>query len=601
MKKLLLLFLFLIPSFLFAQVSADPSDNFYKQVERWETLGLIENQPSLRPYSLFLVEEILNTVIASDSKTEAEVAKTIYEETFGKKWGLLLDAKGSGLISSSGFEKKLLAKYGVEGDTYFLNNFALGYQLDFVSETNPSSSLLPHYRYLPYYLKDGQKGTIRNTMDVDAYASARFNDWYFQTGIGHNSFGNSYEDSIVFSPNAKHTANFSFGYNNGKINYTEAMFALSATSTSDLSGLYENKLLMMHNLDWNINKKLSLTFYETAIYGQRFDFSYMIPMLYIVTEGITGYENDNVMMGGAFTYKPVQGLSLNGDFYLDDVGFTSLKTYHDIKLRFAAIAGLKYVPQNYSPLQMVKLNYTMVSPYMYAHWQTNESGLNVVDTQTNTVNTYGANYQIYATAGQPLGSSLEPNSDRIALSLQYKPVKGLTFDFYGAFIRHANVTEGFTRDEKIGCLCAQPGDFITDGSINQTQKLWSYSLNRAVYGTSAWNKLMFLTQDTKEYTVQADLDMTYEFPKTKAGTFSLGIGYTFEYIHNYGVGNSLYTGQGWYYNSDDGNFYTNKDSEGNYSGLLDIDAELDKAYSSWKAALRDIINNYLRINFKYSF
>lgn len=239
MKKLFLVTLMLIASVgLFAQVSTDPSDNFYTQVERWETLGLIERQPALRPYALPVIEKILNTVIESDSDSEAEVAKQIYEDTFGKPWGLMLDATGYAKKKPDGLNKRILAKYGVEGDASFFNFMSAGYQLDFltdvfsVNKLTPEYAVLPAYRYFSYFMADGKGDTLQNTMEVDGNLAFHFNDFYFQTGINHNSFGPFYDKSIVFSSNSKHTANFVLTYMGKNWNFSEAMFMLSATNSN---------------------------------------------------------------------------------------------------------------------------------------------------------------------------------------------------------------------------------------------------------------------------------------------------------------------------------------------------------------------------------
>lgn len=604
-KHFLFTMLLVLCTALFAQVSVNPADNFYTQVERWETLGLIERQPALRPYALPVVEKILNTVIESDSESEAAVAKEIYEKTFNRPWGLMLDATGYAKKGAEGLNKRIMAKYGVEGDIGLMDFLSAGYQLDFLTDVftenslKPEYSVLPSYRYFSYFMADGRGSKMRNTMEVDGNIALNFNNFYFQAGINHSSFGPFYDDSIVFSSNTKHAANFAFSYLGNHWSFTQAMFMLSATNSDDVwynnPSKYPNKWLLMHDIDWSINPKLSLSFYETVIYGNRFDPSYLIPMLYMVTQGVTGYGDDNLLMGGSFVYNPIPGLSVVGDFYLDDVGFTGIKKYHDIKLHCAGSIGTKYVPQNSNVIQMIKADYTLVTPFMYSHWQDDANG--------NAVNLNTVNYQMYTTAGRPIGTSLAPNSDRIALATTFKPAAGLTIDVGGTFIRHGNVTETFTKEEKIALLASPENHFSTDGSITQHPAFGhNGDPEQKGYLPSANNRTMILTQPTKEYTLQADFKLGYEFPETKAGKFALSIGYTLEYIHNYGVGNDMFPGKGWYYNEADGNYYEKFDAETSaYDKLVDVDAKLNAAYTSWKSALKNVMNHYLTINFKYTF
>ena len=108
---------------------------------------------------------------------------------------------------------------------------------------------------------------------------------------------------------------------------------------------------------------------------------------------------------------------------------------------------------------------------------------------------------------------------------------------------------------------------------------------------------MILTQPTKEYTFQADVNLGYEFPKTKIGKFAVNLGYTFEYVHNYGVGKDMFPGQEWFYEKATGKYLTQEKN----GTEVDVDAELNAAYASWKAALKNVMNHYFSINFKYTF
>ena len=58
----------------------------------------------------------------------------------------------------------------------------------------------------------------------------------------------------------------------------------------------------------------------------------------------------------------------------------------------------------------------------------------------------------------------------------------------------------------------------------------------------------------------------------------------------------MFPGQGWYYDEASEKYLT---KEGGTE--VDVDAELNAAYASWKAALKNVMNHYLTINFKYTF
>ena len=84
-KKLFLIFLVIFSTTsVFAQVAADPNDSFYEDALRWELQGLVPTLPKMRPYSLQLVKNILETVMQSEDALAAEEATEYYEEYFGK-------------------------------------------------------------------------------------------------------------------------------------------------------------------------------------------------------------------------------------------------------------------------------------------------------------------------------------------------------------------------------------------------------------------------------------------------------------------------------------------------------------------------------------
>ena len=119
---------------------------------------------------------------------------------------------------------------------------------------------------------------------------------------------------------------------------------------------------------------------------------------------------------------------------------------------------------------------------------------------------------------------------------------------------------------------------------------------------SADNRTMILTQPTKEYTFQTDIEIGWKLPPSKAGKFEITAGYTFEYIKNYGVGNEMLAGKGWKYNSQDQKYYESYDSSTEtYTNEVDVESELAKALADWKSQLKNVMNHYLTVKFKYRY
>lgn len=530
-KILLVLLVGLFSGFAFGQVSVDPDHKFYENVQRWENLGIIPQQSVLRPYSLLKVQNILDEVASCDNEKEAETAQSLYEEIFDKKWHAVVKAYANYKMQPGSDDKQAFARFGIDGDAFIFDGFSTGYQLNVIGGRGYSPMMTPHYVQSPYTLSDTSfLGPILGCLETDASLAYQKGNFSLQAGINRVSLGLFLDDGLAISNNARHTANFSLTYDNGFLNFTEGMLSLTATTIEGESGVfYPNKYLMFHNVGLNFNKKFSLGFYEVSIFGNRFDPAYFIPVPYLVTEGVTGFSEDNVLMGGTMALRPVEGLTWKIDGFLDDFGISKWSVYHDIKLRCSGRTSLEYIPANLDWFNKVSVDYTAVTPYMYTH-----------------VIKYGAaypatdvNYQVYNNAGRHLGTALEPNSDRINLNADFTPVKGLKIGIGGTFIRHGNVNENLSLEDQLDYIRAPYGFTPSDGSIQNHSFVPSFYPYRGI-GTDAWNQLNFLVQDTKEYTIQANLNAEYDVPGIKLGKLTIGFDYTFEFIKNYGVSTDMF-------------------------------------------------------------
>lgn len=578
-KLYLLIVSFVLSASLFAQVSVDPQNEFYTQLQRWENLGLVEKQPPLRPYPVQKIQEILNTVSEGPNAVEAEKAVELYEEYFSRKIPVkpTLELKQNLVVQGAPLYQ-MLAVPSLQGDFALVDKLSVSYNFGGVSGNHTDQWMEPYLTDTPYSFQDQSDfvAGFKNSVEADISLAFSFKNFYVQAGINHSDFGSFYEDSIVLNPNANHTANFSLVYSGDRICFTESLFVLTATNGIDRNKILPNKFLMLQSLNVKVTDWLSAGYYQSAIYGKRFEPAYFVPMFYIVTEGVTGYDGDNILMGVNFEVKPLEGLVWKTDFYMDDIGFTGLKKYHTIRLHNAFQTGVEYVPASLDWFKIAQFNYTMVSPYMYTHAQleTNASSGGKVDPLSATL------YQTYTTGGQNLGSNLLPNSDRFALTMTFEPVENLQLDFGVNLIRHANVVEGLSLEEQLKYMNSTEGYYSTDGGIYTHFSHDGYS---STYLPSAWNKTMFLTQQTKEITFQTSANALYTFPKTSAGTFSLGLGYTFEHIKNYGVASDIFPGK----------------PEG--SSVTYTEADVLEALEDWRNSLKDVTRNYLSVYFKYQF
>ena len=572
-------------SMIYAQASSDPTDSFYSLVERWESMRIISEQPPLRPYPLKLIDEILTEVAQGDFGAESEAAAECFERIHRRP--IKVSAFGDGTVRFAQDD----IKYQIVGGGHLNGDFALpkwismGYSLGAIVTNDNTYKSLPLYTVQPYFYRDEiNLKSLMAYLDADTNAAFNYEFLYLQAGINHSSFGPFYNNSAIINPNAKHTANFSMLLKGKRISYTEGFFGLSATSPDPIPSLayatpiFSKKFLGMHSLNGQIFEWLSASFYEVVIYGERFEPAYLAPAPYIITQGLLGLD-DNIFMGINFTLRPIKNLSWKNDFFIDDMELSQLlKLNFDTKIRGTFQSEIKYVFAELPVLDTLKVNYTMVTPYMYAHWQ------NLSDPVDGTIKLGGIhaiNYQEYTTAGEPLGLSLPPNTEKIDLTLSVSPLKRLKITGRGSYSRHANVCEGLTEEEMLAYLNTEDGFYSTDGGIHTHQQIVTdfYGIKDFQrYIPSAWNSFLFLTQPTKMHTFQAGLDIDYETPYTKYGRLIVSVGYTFEHIINYGVDNNIFIGKG----------KGNATVEDVYSSLL-----------TWRSKLCDRTNHFVRAAIKY--
>ena len=583
---------------IFAQVSTDPSDSFYDMVERWEIQKIISEQPPLRPYPLNVIQSILEEVIESDNEAAAEEAQNYYDQHFKRAFKLKGGADSSFKFNNDDNEKQIVAFGGVDGDFAFPKYLTAGYKINVVATNDVSLDALPMYSAQRYYFIDAvDLKKLKSFLDMDTSIALGNEKLFGQMGVSNSTFGPFYKESAVISPNAKHTANFSLVYNGGRVSYTQALFGLSAANAledEDNQDLFSKKFLSMHSINGKIFDWLTASFYEVSIYGDRLEPAYLIPIPYIITQGLSGFD-DNIFMGLSFTLRPVPDFVWVNDFFVDDLGLEDvIRLNFDTKIRGTFQSAFKYAPSSVSWLDMIKLDYTLVSPYMYAHKQ------NLIDPATGKFTTgplSTINYQEYTTAGSPLGLSLPPNTERVGLSAVFAPMKKLKISVSGSYTRHANVNESLPVEEALSYLNSPKGYFSTDGGIHNHQHyLEGGDPEKQKYLPSAWEHFLFMAQETKMQTFHAGLGAEYTLDTARFGSLSLGLDYTFEFIKNYGVDTEIFKARG-------GHYVTEEDSAGNlvkkWQGNA-TEADVAASLAAWKAGLRDITNHYVRVFVKYT-
>ncbi|MBP5283356.1 MAG: hypothetical protein J6Y93_01650 [Treponema sp.] len=587
-----------------AQVSVSPDDDFYKACQAWELKGLVKNLPPLRPYPLSVLNDILEDVINSSSHPDAELALEYWEKIFKKSYSVYLKTGGNLKVTQNtenndtSTVKNVTVNAGIGGEHSFSELVSVGYDLGFYGETKPFSEYCSYAENKMYdSLWDASTiGPVELYLDWNMLAAVGTSSLYAQAGVSRTGFGPFIDDGLALNDTSFHSANLAFNVVRDKWSYASVYESIGSTKNYDNSKteIGGDKFLAFHALKYNFTRYFSLSYYENILFGPQSSIAYLFPAPYMAVQNITG-ANANLQMGLLFEFKPVRGLLWATDIFVDDIEVDEVvKLNFDCKLRFAVQTGFIFAPSNFFCNRM-SVHYTCILPYVYSHWEYD-------GTKTAAVSGDSLNYQNYTNAGVHIGSALDPNSDRVSFNARFYPAKRFTVDVITSFVRHANSSEAMDYEDVYKYVTSDNGQYMTNGSVYQHQMFSAPSKAEGEHVSQAWDCLGFMTSEHKMYVCQAGFGLSYELPKTKAGTLSLNFGYTFEYVHNRGVDKNIYTGCGQVVNESgeykltyNGTEYT-ADSE-----KAVVKAVASKQKQEWIDSLTDCVNQYVSFSVKYCY
>ncbi len=598
-KSLLIIFFVFVFAPAFGQSAANPKDPVYDDILIWENLLLIPNQSPLRPYPLATIQKILEQVIESGNSLQAGIARAHYERIFGKALSLALEYKPrlkvTGNHDALG-QQNILP--GLECDFFLTQNTSLSLDLGFLILDNydasyknqfGSDSVLTFFARpeedAPYDPAELGSFKVLNNINMNLAYSQKL--WYLQGGMSRASFGPFHKDSVSLSSDAYHNGNLTFFYNGNDLwNYQQSFFIIGSTDNRG-EKLGGEKYFHLHSLEYNLFPWLSLSYFESMVYGGTFDPIYFLPLPFMAAQSIGSF-GGNLQMGLGFKLRPGRGLLWAGELLVDDISVNDLfKLKFDTKMKLAGITGLSYAFDN-PVFKALSLNYTLVAPYMYTHrdeWYSLSANEGIIITAQRNVQNFSNN-------GYLMGSELLPNSDRIALSLSFDPLKNLRLDARVKFSRHANTNESLPYESAFNYLKYYEDKApLSDGGIH------NFAVDGEGYMSYAQDNFMFMAQTTKMHIFQTGIDMSYVLPFSafapklgKAGSLSAKLSYDFEYIHNNGVQQEMYKTL----SSDAAEIEGGPSPE-------DKKAMVEKYREAWRKKLYDSFSHYISLSLVYRF
>lgn len=264
-------------------------------------------------------------------------------------------------------------------------------------------------------------------------------------GREYLSQGFGYIDKMFLSTN---TAPFDFikldlGYKSLKYSFTYG--SLKGDSLGrDLNW----KSIATHRLDVNATNWFKFGFSESIIVvNTPFSFTYLNPMSFLISADLnTGADEsfkNNSILGIDFELLPFKNVAIQGTFLIDDLNFDTMfkNDYTSNDNKFGYQTGLLWNNAFMISALTMAVEYTRLDPFVYSH-KSNKSQF--------------TNWQL------PLAHNLPPNSDEIAIKLDFNITNRLKIGFK---YQHQRSGEGFEYDS-LGVMVINYGGNINVGNFN---------------------------------------------------------------------------------------------------------------------------------------
>ncbi len=316
------------------------------------------------------------------------------------------------------------------------------------------------------YVTAFNSGYLRYSFDSNAVALM----------IGRDNFemGDGYIDKLFMSDNIPP---FDFARVDIDYKFFHYTFFYGNLKGDSLGAPLTSKNIVGHRLDIVLSPSFRFGMYESLILSNDgLSFTYMNPASILESEqistGPTADSRSNAMMGFDCEIRPATDMGLQLTLLIDDLNFSTLgnKTPRGDDNKFGYQAGFMYVePFGISNLTAI-LEYTLLDPFVYSH-RTNAS--------------------TYTNWGISMGSPLPPNSDQIALELQYYLTNRITLEMLYRHQRSGigflDANGNFTLNDQ-GAITRNFGGDVNRGDLDgkyTNDFLMGYRVNRDILTLSA--------------------------------------------------------------------------------------------------------------------
>jgi hypothetical protein len=254
------------------------------------------------------------------------------------------------------------------------------------------------------------KKTARDYFDYRGYITfnvAKFVD--VQYGFDKNFIGHGHR-SLFLSDFSAPNLFMKLNTRIWKLNYQNLFMELTPSfDKSPGNTLLGKKYAAMHHLSINIGQSAQLGLFESVVFNRpnRFDFAYLVPVIFYrsVESGLGSA--DNALIGADFKANFFQHLQLYGQVVLDEFKRSELnRQWWGNKI--GVQAGMKYIDVAGVDNLDFQFEWNVVRPYTYSH--------------SDSVSSY-THYN------QPLAHPLGANFSEITTIVRYQPMNRLAFEW----------------------------------------------------------------------------------------------------------------------------------------------------------------------------
>ena len=439
-------------------VNASLNEDYYHWIDRYETKsGRISNElfTTIKPYLRKGIVAFSDT-IASKGVYQSKADKHNLEFLGNDSWEWTQPETGA---SEKPFLKYLYRKradfFSVDQDDFELhvnpvlywsvgkdNNIAdplyvntrgievrgmVDKKIGFYSFFFDNQSLLPQYvedetqRHLaiPHegFWKGFKNGTGKDYLQARGYISFQATkNINIQFGQDRTFVGNGYR-SLIFSDYSAPNLFLRSHVKVWKINYLWQLNRVNADLQGNRSGLtgngqYPQKFFAFHHAGINISKKLSIGLFESVIFSPTdttqtsyFDWGYLNPIIFYRAVEQQFGSSDNVLLGADIKWIIAKGISMYGQFVLDEFVLNEIKSGNgwwgnkygfQLGAKWIDVLGIKNLDW--------QLETNMVRPYTYSH---------------------GSKYGSYSNYHQSLAHPYGSNFKEFVSIIRYQPIPKL--------------------------------------------------------------------------------------------------------------------------------------------------------------------------------